>query len=99
MTDSHVFCRNCRAPLRGEFCSQCGQRHWPNDLSFTDVAGEEVFSWDSRLWRTLLPLLFRPGFLTAEFIAGRRALNVPPLRLYLIISFMGSRHPVLPVLR
>lgn len=91
MTDSPVFCRNCRAPLRGNFCCQCGQRHWPNDLSFKDVAGEaveEVFSWDSRLWRTLVPLLFRPGFLTSEFIAGRRARYVPPFRLYLIISFI-----------
>jgi hypothetical protein len=34
-----------------------------------------------------VPLIFRPGFLTAEFIAGHRARYVPPFRLYLIISF------------
>ena len=44
-------------------------------------------AWDSRIWRTLLPLIFRPGFLTAEYMAGRRARYVPPLRLYLILSF------------
>jgi hypothetical protein len=55
------------------------------------VVGEladELLNWDSRFWRTLLPLLLRPGFLTAEFIAGRRARYVPPFRLYLLISFV-----------
>lgn len=84
-------CRNCNAPLAGRYCSQCGQRESGGELRLSAVAGdilEELISWDSRLWRTLLPLLFRPGFLTAEFIAGRRARYVPPFRLYLIISFV-----------
>jgi len=91
MTDDQTNCRNCNAPLAGAYCSQCGQREGRGDLSFgalaSEVAGEFV-SWDSRIWRTLIPLLFRPGFLTAEFIAGRRARYVPPFRLYLIISFV-----------
>ena len=41
---------------------------------------------DSRLWRTLITLWFKPGKLTNEFIAGRRAAYVPPFRLYLIMS-------------
>lgn len=47
-----------------------------------------MFTWDSRLWRTLVPLLVRPGFLSAEFNAGRRARYMPPFRLYLVISFL-----------
>jgi hypothetical protein len=84
-------CRNCGAALTGRYCSQCGQRETGRDLRFSDLISEffgEIFTWDSRIWRTLFPLLFRPGFLTAEFIAGRRARYVPPLRLYLIISFI-----------
>lgn len=84
-------CRNCGAALAGEYCSRCGQREGRPDRGFRALAGEvagELFSWDSRLWRTILPLLFRPGFLTAQYIAGRRARYVPPLRLYLIISFV-----------
>lgn len=91
MTESRGNCRNCDAPLAGEYCAHCGQRERGADLTFGQFAGEladELFSWDSRLWRTLVPLLFRPGFLTAEFIAGRRARYVPPFRLYLIISFV-----------
>jgi len=84
-------CRNCGAPLRGEYCHHCGQREGRGDLQFADAAGDvlgDVVRWDSRLWRTLFPLVFRPGFLTAEFIEGRRARYLPPFRLYIIISFL-----------
>ncbi len=91
MSENQANCRNCGEALIGPYCSHCGQREDRGDLSFADVASDlldEVVSWDSRLWRTLVPLVFRPGFLTAEFIAGRRARYVPPFRLYLIISFV-----------
>lgn len=83
-------CRNCGAALAGEYCGRCGQREGRGDRGFAALLGElagELFDWDSRFWRTLWPLLVRPGFLTAEYIAGRRARYVAPLRLYLIISF------------
>ncbi len=47
----------------------------------------DFLAWDSGVWRTITPLLFRPGFLTAEFLSGRKARYLPPLRLYLVISF------------
>lgn len=85
------LCRNCQTPLQGEYCYHCGQREGRRDRLFSEAVGEAVgdlFNWDSRFWRTLLPLLLRPGFLTAQFIAGRRARYVPPFRLYLVISFI-----------
>jgi uncharacterized protein DUF3667 len=53
---------------------------------FSKVATEDLTHADSRLWRTLAALLFRPGRLTAEFLAGRRARYLPPVRLYLVLS-------------
>jgi hypothetical protein len=47
---------------------------------------EDVTHADHRLWRTLHALLFKPGFLTHEFLAGRRARYLPPVRLYLVLS-------------
>ena len=84
-------CRNCGAPLRGEYCHHCGQREGRGDLRFIDVVGDvlgDAVTWDSRFWRTLVPLVFRPGFLAAEFIAGRRARYMPPFRLYIVVSFL-----------
>ena len=91
MSQGRRYCRNCYHSLTGEYCGHCGQREGRSDRRFLDLAGEltgDLLDFDSRLWRTLLFLLFRPGFLTAEFIAGRRARYLPPLRLYLVISFI-----------
>lgn len=51
-------------------------------------AAEDLTHADSRLWRTMLALLFKPGYLTAEFLAGRRVRYLPPLRLYLVLSLL-----------
>ncbi len=82
-------CKNCDAILMGRFCWNCGQSadvHMPSTRELVHEALEGLTHSDSRLWRTLLLLWFRPGVLTEEFLAGRRAASLPPFRLYLIIS-------------
>ncbi len=84
-------CDNCGAAVTGRYCPACGQRLESPVHSlwhFTKVATEDLTHADSRLWRTLGALLFRPGYLTREFLAGRRARYLPPVRLYLVISVM-----------
>lgn len=90
-TPDTVICSNCHTKVLGAYCSQCGQSvestlkyFWTVILHLLD----DIFSFDSRASRTLIPLLFRPGFLTNEYIAGRRVHYVPPLRLYLFISII-----------
>ena len=82
-------CDNCGAAVSGSYCAACGQRLEPPVHSlwhFATTATEDLTHADSRLWRTLGALLFRPGYLTREFLAGRRARYLPPVRLYLVIS-------------
>ncbi len=82
-------CRNCGAPLAGDFCGACGQRD--RDLRLTDIAGEaleDITDLDSRLWKTLKTLVRHPGRITADYIGGRRARYLPPVRLYLVVSFL-----------
>jgi hypothetical protein len=82
-------CRNCDAILSGRYCANCGQRgdiHVPTTRELMHEVLEGLTHSDSRLWRTLLLLWFRPGVLTNEFLAGRRAGSLPPFRLYLIVS-------------
>jgi len=85
------ICANCGTQLLGPYCHACGQptkhfiRHIPSVMK--DLL-EGVFNVDSRILRTLGVLLFRPGRLTMEYIAGRRARYTAPLQLYLIISVM-----------
>ncbi|HEV2269343.1 MAG TPA: DUF3667 domain-containing protein [Steroidobacteraceae bacterium] len=91
-TGGTTSCANCGAPLTGKYCSGCGQRHHDHPVHdfghFVSEAAEDLTHADSRLWQTLSALLFRPGFLTREFLDGRRARYLPPLRLYLVISVL-----------
>ena len=82
-------CRNCDALLFGRFCANCGQAadvHVPSTGELLHELLEGVTHSDSRLWRTLNYLWFKPGKLTQEFIAGRRIAYLPPFRLYLVLS-------------
>lgn len=84
-------CPNCNAEVRGQFCPSCGQNQKVPDRFFLTIlseAFEDVFRIDSRAARTLFNLIFRPGFLTLQYFAGRRARYVQPLRLYLITSLL-----------
>jgi hypothetical protein len=85
-----VLCANCGARLFGQYCSECGQRHHHQPVHhfwhFIGEATEDLTHADSRLWQTLIALLFRPGFLTREFLDGRRVRYLPPVRLYLVVS-------------
>lgn len=81
-------CLNCGAALHGSFCSTCGQRAVPPDPSVTELARDawqELSGYDGRIAATIRGLL-RPGYLTREYVAGRRARYLSPVRLYLIVS-------------
>jgi len=82
-------CDNCGASVAGRYCGNCGQRLEAPVQSlwhFLKVAFEDVTHADSRVWRTLWALLFKPGYLTRQFLDGRRASYLPPVRLYLVLS-------------
>ena len=88
-------CPNCSAALSGPFCASCGQRQMDLDQPFRDIAGEAMesfLSFDTRILRTLWPLIRRPGLLTEDFLAGRRACYVHPFKLYFafcVLLFLG----------
>ena len=85
-------CPNCRERLLGEFCWRCGQEAADLHRPLRSLAADffdEVLSLDSKLLRTLGPLLFRPGWLTREYLAGRRVPYVRPLKLYLLTALLA----------
>ena len=83
-------CQNCSTSIQGDYCVQCGQSAADLDLPVGEFAKEfasEAFSLDSRLRLTLGPLFLKPGAVPLEYVAGRRARFVPPMRLYIVASF------------
>ncbi len=81
-------CLNCDAALHGAFCGACGQRSVPANPTVSELAGDawrELSGYDGRLAATFRNLL-RPGRLTVDYLQGRRARYLSPVRLYLIAS-------------
>lgn len=85
-------CVTCGAELAGRFCHACGERVIePADLrvgTFVRRAAAAAFDADSHLWLTLRLLLLRPGWLTLEFVRGRRSPYVHPLQTFLIVNLV-----------
>ncbi len=72
----------------GKWCHACGQA--PHDYHRSAwhlgvEAFESFFHADGRLWRTLWRLLRNPARLTRDYLAGKRAPQIPPLRLFLVV--------------
>lgn len=85
-------CPNCGAPVHGPYCYACGQsekgmiRHLSEVMS--DLA-DIVFNVDSRIFRSLWDLYVRPGYLTTEYLTGRRARYVTPFRLFFFLTIIA----------
>src|SRR5262249_3883909 len=90
---AHGFasCLNCGSADVHAFCARCGQKNTDLRISVGELTRDlvdELFQVDSRMARTVVPFLFRPGKLTNEFLAGRRLTYSSPVRLYVLASFL-----------
>lgn len=88
-----LTCLNCGQPLSGNenFCSYCGQKNATNKLTFGNFIQSifsGFFSYDSRFWKTFVPLLTKPGLVSQQYIEGKRARFVNPFQLYLNVSII-----------
>ncbi|RPI14326.1 MAG: DUF3667 domain-containing protein [Ignavibacteriae bacterium] len=86
-------CLNCNTELTGEYCHKCGQKRIaPGDRSvpgFLTHFVEEFFTFDTKFFRSLRLLLFKPGKLTNEYIHGKVNRYTSPLKLYLFMSIVA----------
>jgi Protein of unknown function (DUF3667) len=82
-------CPECETPLTGKYCHECGEKPPDaHDLTlkhFFQHGLHELTHFDSKIFRTLRTLIFDPGVLTADYLAGRKKRYVAPLRLFLVI--------------
>jgi hypothetical protein len=101
-------CANCATPLAGPFCHACGQSAEDFERKIGSLLAESfahLFHADGRLLRTLPKLVVNPARLTREYLAGHRAAQMPPLRLFLVAivvfflagSLREMAHPMAPL--
>jgi hypothetical protein len=82
-------CPNCGSQVDGKYCTACGQpaniHRTLGHMSAEFMRG--IFNVDTRAWKTLPLLLFRPGTLTSSYIHGQRARYISPLAMFLLSVF------------
>lgn len=86
-------CLNCNEKTvdGARYCHHCGQQILGKKLrmnTFLHQFMNDYFTFDSKFFKSVFPLLIRPGHLTNEFLAGRRVRYITPLRLYIFISIV-----------
>jgi hypothetical protein len=83
------MCLNCGASIPDRYCSHCGQENLePKETTSHLVRHffEDITHYDSKFFATIRRLLFSPGYLTKEYLAGRRVRHLNPVRMYVFIS-------------
>src|SRR5688500_18211338 len=86
---SEKTCLNCNAQLHGRFCHVCGQENTDPRESLWSIITHffnDITHFDGKFFKTAGNLLVRPGFLPQEFLKGRRARYLHPIRLYVFTS-------------
>ncbi|MCK5678332.1 MAG: DUF3667 domain-containing protein, partial [Flavobacteriaceae bacterium] len=86
-------CLNCNQPIsdNDNFCSNCGQVNDELPLSIKQFISEffsGFFSFDTRFFKTFIPLLFKPGKVSKEYVEGKRRKYVNPFQLYLHVTIV-----------
>ncbi|MGH2648347.1 MAG: DUF3667 domain-containing protein, partial [Ginsengibacter sp.] len=84
-------CLNCGATVIGKYCHVCGQENVEPEESFWHLVSHffnDLTHFDGQFISSLKDLLFKPGFLSKEYMNGRRASYLNPIRMYLFTSFI-----------
>ncbi|KAB2913878.1 MAG: DUF3667 domain-containing protein [Bacteroidetes bacterium] len=84
-------CLNCNASLFGRFCQECGQENIEQKIPIGTALLEflNAFTfYDSKFFKTFIPLIIKPGFLVNEHNSGKRTQYLTPAKTYFFLSFI-----------
>jgi hypothetical protein len=82
-------CLNCGTIVVGRFCHVCGQENLEPKESVWHLVSHffnDITHFDGKFFQTLKILLLRPGFLSREYVNGKRASYLNPIRMYVFTS-------------
>jgi len=82
-------CLNCNTEVQGRYCQNCGQENIETKETVWHLIShffKDITHFDGKFFSTLKYLFARPGFLSKEYMIGRRASYVNPIRMYVFTS-------------
>ncbi|SER79775.1 DUF3667 domain-containing protein [Pedobacter rhizosphaerae] len=84
-------CLNCGSHVEKHYCSDCGQPNLELKESFWGFLSHSIahyFHFDNKFFQTLTPLLTKPGQVTLDYLAGKRARYINPVSMYIFVSIV-----------
>lgn len=82
-------CLNCGTIVQGKYCHICGQENVEPKETFWAMVTHFIYDithFDGKFFVTLKDLFFKPGFLSAEYMKGKRMSYLNPVRMYVFTS-------------
>jgi hypothetical protein len=84
-------CLNCGTYVVGRYCHGCGQENIEPKESLWHLGVHlfgDITHFDGKFFASLKDLILKPGFLSKEYMLGKRASYLNPIRMYLFTSFV-----------
>ena len=82
-------CLNCGAEITGRYCSACGQENIEPKQTVWHLINHffsDITHFDGKFFVTVKDLFAKPGFLSKEYMIGRRVSYLDPIRMYIFTS-------------
>lgn len=86
---SEKICLNCGTETPGRYCPNCGQENIEPKQSVWHLIHHffsDITHFDGKFFITVKDLFAKPGFLSREYMSGRRASYLDPVRMYIFTS-------------
>lgn len=87
-SEQHV-CLNCGESYEGAYCPRCGQTAKTKRLTLRNALSNMLDVWglgSRSMPRALWHLLFRPGYMIADYLRGHRQPYFPPFKMLFILT-------------
>ena len=86
---SEKICLNCGTDTPGRYCPACGQENIEPKQSAWHLINHffsDITHFDGKFFLTVKDLFAKPGFLSREYMQGRRVSYLDPIRMYIFTS-------------
>lgn len=93
-----IVCKSCQNEFYGNYCNVCGEKvlveedrsfkHWLANFSITSAIA------DNKFFKTLKFIILKPGFLSREYVEGKRVNYMRPMQLFVVLNVIYFLFPL-----